>query len=389
MEGPGPPSKRPRRQSQPKRELAQDMAPKPKRSRKGANCDAEALLSVGCAITDDKVLQILRCWKFSENVSRVNVMPRDSAFVLSDTLGLVCTRDGKVTPSRLTKRYPAVFKVFSTWARQAFPLTPPFAFTSISVNYNYSARIHRDSGNVGPSLTKAFGSFRGGSLKYWGEDDGSLSLEELVQFPATVLDTGKALCLFDGRRAHSVEPFEGERYSLVFFCTSAFSRAREDVLAFVSSLGAHVPTSASLQRALQHLAPAKGYDLGKQQLGIREMCGKQMKPTCVVWPTPSFMNIGNDCLDNCLSFVITPALTSSFCCVSKAISAAVHRPSSWSGTIIDASGRRPQGRLALTHFKSWSQARAVLGDSFFKQNNTTRCKYNTQHNTVARGRGGV
>ena len=342
-----------------------EPAPKPKRSRKGANSDAEALLSSGCAITDDKVLQILSSWKFSENISRANVMPRDSAFVLSDTLGLVCTRDGKVTPSRLTKRYPAVFKVFSCWARQAWPLAPPFPFTSISVNCNYSARIHRDSGNVGPSLTKAFGSFRGGSLKYWGEDDASLCLEELVQFPATVLDTGKALCLFDGRRAHAVEAFSGERYSLVFFCTSAFSRAREDVLAFVSSLGAHLPsTGASLQRALHHLAPAKGYDFGKQQLGIREMCGKQTKPTCVVWPTPSFINIGNDCLDNCLSFVITPALTSSFCAVSKAISAAAHRPPSWCGTVIDASGRRPKGKIALTHFKSWSQARAVVGGTW-------------------------
>ena len=365
-----PPTKRARRCQQAgragKRALVPDTAPKQKRSRKGANCDAEALLTSGCAITDDKVLQILRSWKFSENVSRANVLPRDSAFVLSDTLGLVCTRNGKVTPSRLTKRFPAVFKVFSSWVRQAWPLAPPFPFTSVSVNCNYSARIHRDSGNVGPSLTKAFGSFRGGSLKYWGEDDGSLSLEELEQVSAAVLETGKALCLFDGRRAHSVEPFDGDRYSLVFFCTSALARAREDVLAFVSSLGAHTPsTGASLQRALHHLAPAKGYDLfGKQQRGIREMCGQGVKPTCVAWPAPSLMNIGNDCLDNCLAFVITPALTSCFCAVSKAISAAAHRPSSWRGTIVDASGRRPAGKAAMTHFKSWSRVRAVVGGTW-------------------------
>ena len=71
-----------------------------------------------------------------------------------------------------------------------------------------------------------------------------------------------------------MEPFDGERYSLVFFCMSAFARAREDVLSFVSSLGAHMPTIASL-RAIRYLAPAKGYDLlGKQQRSIREMCGK-------------------------------------------------------------------------------------------------------------------
>ena len=155
-----PPTKRPRRCQQAgsagKRALVPDTAPEQKRSRKIASADAEALLSSGCAITDDKVLQILRSWKFSENVSRANVMPRGSAFVLSDTLGLVCTRDGKVTPSRLTKRWPAVFKVFASWARQAWPLAPPFPFTSISVNYNYAAITHRDSGNSGPSLTNVW-----------------------------------------------------------------------------------------------------------------------------------------------------------------------------------------------------------------------------------------
>ena len=121
----GPATKRPRRiqrQEPPgKRGLAEDAAilPENKRSRRDASFVAEALLASGCEITDGRVLQILRSWKFSGNVTRANVTPRESAFVLSDTLGLVCTRNGKVTPSRLTKRWPAVFKVFSSWARQA------------------------------------------------------------------------------------------------------------------------------------------------------------------------------------------------------------------------------------------------------------------------------
>ena len=64
-----------------------------------------------------------------------------------------------------------------------------FPFTSISVNYNYAARAHRDSGNVGQSLTKAFGNFRGGALNYWAQDEGSLSLEELVRFPHNAENT--------------------------------------------------------------------------------------------------------------------------------------------------------------------------------------------------------
>ena len=365
-----PPTKRPRRCEQVaragKRDLAPDTAspPEKKRSRKGANSEAEGLLASGCAISDYKVLQVLRLWKFTENVTRVNVMPRDAAFVLSDTLGLVSTRTGVVSASRLTRRYPAVFEILSLWLRQSWPLAPRFPFTSISVNYNYAARMHRDSNNVGTSLTRAFGEFRGGSLRYWGEDDGCLSFEELgQQFLPTALETGKALCLFDGRRAHAVEPFDGERYSLVFFCMSAFARAREDVLSFVSSLGAHIPTSSASLRAIHYLAPAKGYDIGKQQRGIREMCGMAAKPTCLAWSTPSLMNIGS-CLDNCLSFVISPALMSSFCAVARAVSAACQRPSSWCGTVVDASGCHPKGSAALTHFKRWSLTKAVVGGSW-------------------------
>ena len=369
MEGP-PATKRPRRihgqERAGKRKLAQDTAASlpEKRSCRGANSEAERLLDAGGAIGDDKVLRVLRLWQFSENTTRANVMPRDASFVLSDTLGLVSTRTGVVTASRLTKRYPAVFQLFSTWASQAFPLAPRFSFTSVNVNYNYAARIHRDSNNSGPSLTKSFGEFHGGALRYWGDDDLSLSLEELGQFAPSVLEAG-SLCLFDGRRAHSVEPFRGERYSLVFFCTSAFARAREEVLALVSSLGAHIPTGASLQRAVRCLAPAKGYDtLGKQQRGIREMCGKQTMPTYISWSTPRLIDIDSRCLDQCLSFVISPALMVSLCAVSKTISAAAHRPSSWCGTIVDASGRRPTGKVAMTHFKCWSGAKAVVGGSW-------------------------
>ena len=141
----GPHTKRPRsiQRQEGKRKLVHDSAESPpvkKLSRKGANSLAEGLLASGCSISDDKVLQVLRMWQFTENVTRVNVMPRDADFVFSETLGLVSTRNGKVTASRLTKRYPAVFQILALWLRQAWSL-PHFPFTSISVNKNYAARM--------------------------------------------------------------------------------------------------------------------------------------------------------------------------------------------------------------------------------------------------------
>jgi hypothetical protein len=218
-------------------------------------------------------------------------------------------------------------------------------------------------------LTRAFGDFQGGELKYWGQDDGCLSLEELRTCPSIVLSSGKALCLFDGRRAHEVEPFSGERYSLVFFCTGALNRAREDALSYVRLCGAHVPTCAARCQSGRYLCPAKGYDMrGKQQLGIQEMCGRAAKPSCVMWKLPRLLDLGNECLDRCLSFVVTPPRMSELCAVAKAMSAACWRPASWDGSIVDGAGRRPSGRLAVAHWKLWRQTTAVIGGAWERGN---------------------
>ena len=97
----GPATKRPRRicsqaeERAGKRKLTRvTAAPEKKRSRKGANSEAEGLLASGCSISDEKILQVLRLWQFTENVNRTNVTPRDAPFVLSETLGLVFTLVG-------------------------------------------------------------------------------------------------------------------------------------------------------------------------------------------------------------------------------------------------------------------------------------------------------
>ena len=169
-----------------------------------------------------------------------------------------------------------------------------------------------------------------------------------------------------------MEPFSGERYSLVFFCTGAVNRAREEALSFVRLCGAHVPTSATLRQPARYLCPAKGYDMrGKQQLGIREMFGREVRPSSKAWKVPCLMELVGDCLDKCLSFVISPMLMSSLCAVAKVMSMSCWRPSSWHGVVVDAAGQRPEGRLALTQFKLWSSAKAVVGGSSWERGNVS------------------
>ena len=115
------------------------------RSRRVANQCAVDLLANKEAIADDDVLQVLRLWLFKQNKNRQNVLPLGATSVHSDTLGLVRSRMGKVVATRFTKKYPAVFMLFSRWLAENLPeqFKTLFSFTSISCNFAYAARLHR------------------------------------------------------------------------------------------------------------------------------------------------------------------------------------------------------------------------------------------------------
>ena len=166
-------------------------------------------------VFDDDVLSVLRLWYFKANKIRANVMPEGTTSVFSDTLGLVKTRVGKILCGTATSKYWAVTALFARWLAEHLPrcFAMLFPFSSISVNFAYGAKPHRDAFNLGPSIVKAFGSFTGGELLYWPEDNGHDQIENLARSSAEKFDAKRELVLFSGLRCHAVAPFEGERYS--------------------------------------------------------------------------------------------------------------------------------------------------------------------------------
>ena len=65
-------------------------------------------------------------------------------------------------PSRLmlskpTSAYPSFMKMLTKWLQDLRPavMEQPFPFTSISLNFNYNAKLHRDGNNTGPSMTRS------------------------------------------------------------------------------------------------------------------------------------------------------------------------------------------------------------------------------------------
>ena len=253
--------------------------PAHKRRRKDADTLATELLASGKLLSDADVLAVLSRWTFQKNKSRQNVLPDGVDFVYSDTLGLTRDRRGTIAVDAYTRERPSVFRFLCEWLKQRRPaeLAMDFPFTSISLNYNYAARLHRDGNNAGPSFTRSLGNFTGGELSYWPNDDKRTALEHLRARDAVILDTHIHYSLFDGCRAHKVEPyFGGDRYSLVFFSLNAWERGPRDQM----PEGSVFPTGESLKYFSDLLAPARGQGNGS----ILAAFGKKVKPQAIFWP---------------------------------------------------------------------------------------------------------
>lgn len=240
-------------------------------ARKAANAEAKRLLKVGAKtgkkITNKDVLSVLQKWHFAENTARTNVNPKGRNWVYSDTLGLSRARDGRYIATGPTRQYPDVMGIMSQWLRDQKPAEfgKSFPFTSISVNYAYGAKIHRDQGNHGPSMGVAMGKFKGGQLRYWEDDDQAVprkNVEKLLacKSKSKLVDVAKGPKLFDGRRAHSVEAFSGTRFSMVFFSAGKYWKASSKLVNFLKKdCKVEWPTDASMDYYLKTLPKPKGY----------------------------------------------------------------------------------------------------------------------------------
>lgn len=120
----------------------------------------------------------------------------------SQTFGLVNRRSLPVDYSRQGWLRPKLLYLLQEFANEY--VTIPW--TSITVNDNYQCQKHRDKGNHGMSFLVAFGDYTGGELKIY---EGDLSGNHNIRYNAITADFSKVY--------HSVEPFQGKRYSLVFY----------------------------------------------------------------------------------------------------------------------------------------------------------------------------
>ena len=129
-----------------------------------------------------------------------NFYRKQSGVGRSQCFGIVKSRSGSYVGSRMNFQRPEVLAELYKVAAAILP--PDFRYLSIQVNDNYETAPHKDKGNFGESAIIGFGNYTGGELVV--EDH--------------IVNINHQLCFFDGSLyTHSTRPFQGQRFSLVFF----------------------------------------------------------------------------------------------------------------------------------------------------------------------------
>jgi len=230
--------------------------------RRVADILCEKKLKTGKKITDQDLQEVLELWGFSENHGRLNVMQEGIKYVYSDTIGAIRRRTGTYGMTPPTTRYPNFPRLMNKWLKDnmiPLPQGAKMVWTAINVNANYAAVRHRDQNNEGLSIIRAFGAFKGGKLRYWPHDKkakGRAKVEALQEKDCIKFDLKKTTALFDGNRAHEVEEFEGERYSIVFFSSSGWHKMKGDDVKKMTKMGFEFPTKTTMEKFKKATAAA-------------------------------------------------------------------------------------------------------------------------------------
>jgi hypothetical protein len=235
-------------------------------------------------ITDQDLQDAMSLWGFKQNIGRLNVMREGVKYVYSDTIGAIRARCRGYGITPATAHYPNFVRLLCRWLKDNHlekKLGCEFKCTAINLNANYAGARHRDGNNEGPSVIRAVGNFKGGKLLYWPKDaksnmqrPGRHELNKLSKADARVFDLKKNTTIFDGCRAHEVEDFTGDRYSLVYFTASGFMKVPPANIKFLQSVGMPYPSPKAIQEL--KLATQKFID-GKAAVGSVKRSDKVKK----------------------------------------------------------------------------------------------------------------
>ena len=108
-------------------------------------------------------------------------------------------RYGKMVEGRGTRELPLLDKMLRDLVKK---YDPAFEYNRFQINYNVECKPHKDGQNIGKSLIFSVGKYTGGRLIVDGNP----------------IDIYRKPFLLDGSKYdHWVEPFDGDRFSIIYY----------------------------------------------------------------------------------------------------------------------------------------------------------------------------
>ena len=119
-------------------------------SRENAEALTGELLERGSPPLTSEVLQMLNLWKFKSNPYRNIAMPYGWNYVYRYSFGMYVSRIQKFSVSTNYRNSNSIDKAIIKWRWAKYPNEMfNHTFSSITVNSDFSAKIHRGRNNVG------------------------------------------------------------------------------------------------------------------------------------------------------------------------------------------------------------------------------------------------
>ena len=197
-----------------------------------------------------RVHKALRLWGFDRRKFALNVIPEGHEWDRSDTLRII---ESRFNDSRIISLpyhgYENFVRLLGSWAHKRTP-NGQLPFT-IMLFRKYAGRLHRVIGNVGTSVGLAIGPFTGGKRRCEAGDSQkgarSAHVEAVRDEPGNAFNVRRGV-VFDRNCAHEVEPFRGERYSVIFFTIERYKKASNAVKRKMLNMTADAPTVDIVER---------------------------------------------------------------------------------------------------------------------------------------------
>jgi len=161
-------------------------------------------------MTKAKLLKLLEETDFPINKGRTNILKKGQTHSQSMVLGkvrkLYSSCDGKVckVPSRHNVKHKELLVALKAFLRSH---DPKYKFEAVTINKNHAAAKHVDSNNKGHSYIIGLGNYTGGELVFHDKKSPHHGTHNIKN----------RWLKFTGDTEHSVKPFKGTRYTLVYY----------------------------------------------------------------------------------------------------------------------------------------------------------------------------